>query len=211
MQRCGEFRESKEDKKSEAHPAKPEKGETGCVSGAGGDEDGWEQQKPGEETRRGMHPIPIQLMQKGNRRKPSVSAGFAAGTEGLGHACCPGCRSPMGSAQHWPRREPRPARQSGFGVDVGTAYREWGSAGVGRFRPKSERGRVVAAGPPSAPTIRVILPIQEGHAWGAKIAGNLSHLLPCVAGVNQSFASEHTSPVGGLFFQCTRGIILSKS
>ena len=100
---------------------------------------------------------------------------------------------------------------SGFGVDVGTAYREWGSAGVGRFRPKSERGRVVAAGPPSAPTIRVILPIQEGHAWGAKIAGNLSHLLPCVAGVNQSFASEHTSPVGGLFFQCTRGIILSKS
>ena len=25
MQRCGEFRESKEDKKSEAHPAKPEK------------------------------------------------------------------------------------------------------------------------------------------------------------------------------------------
>ena len=100
---------------------------------------------------------------------------------------------------------------SGFGVDVGTAYREWGSAGVGRFRPKSERGRVVAAGPPSAPTIRVILPIQEGHAWGAKIAGNLSHLLLCVAGVNQSFASEHTSPVGGLFFQCTRGIILSKS
>ena len=97
MQRCGEFRESKEDKKSEAHPAKPEKGETGCVSGAGGDEDGWEQQKPGEETRRGMHPIPIQLMQKGNRRKPSVSAGFAAGTEGLGHACCPGCRSQWGA------------------------------------------------------------------------------------------------------------------
>lgn len=40
---------------------------------------------------------------------------------------------------------------------------------------------------------------------------NLSHLLLCVAGVNQSFASEHTSPVGGLFFQCTRGTILSKS
>ena len=32
MQRCGEFRESKEDKKSEAHPAKPEKAkpETSC-------------------------------------------------------------------------------------------------------------------------------------------------------------------------------------
>lgn len=161
-------------------------------------------------------------MQKGNRRKPSVSAGFAAGTEGLGHACCPGCRSPMGSAQHWPRREPRPARQSATGARAPLGKRFWGGCGnslqgVGKCRcwpvprPKSERGRVVAAGPPSAPTIRVILPIQEGHAWGAKIAGNLSHLLPCVAGVNQSFASEHTSPVGGLFFQCTRGTILSKS
>ena len=83
MERCGEFRESKEDKKSEAHPAKPEKGETGCVSGAGGDEDGWEQQKPGEETRRGMHPIPIQHMQKENRRNPSVFAGFVAGQKDL--------------------------------------------------------------------------------------------------------------------------------
>ena len=165
MQRCGEFRESKEDKKSEAHPAKPEKGETGCVSGAGGDEDGWEQQKPGEETRRGMHPIPIQLMQKGNRRKPSVSAGFAAGTEGLGHACCPGCclqwgapSTGRGGSRDRRGRAPLALAHlsaSGFGVDVGTAYREWGSAGVGRFRPKSERGRVVAAGPPSAPTIRV--------------------------------------------------------
>ena len=189
--------------------------------GAGGDEDGWEQQKPGEETRRGMHPIPIQLMQKGNRRKPSVSAGFAAGTEGLGHACCPGCRSQWGAPSTGrggsrDRRGRAPLAlahlsASGFGVDVGTAYREWGSAGVGRFRPKSERGRVVAAGPPSAPTIRVILPIQEGYAWGAEIAGNLFHLLPCVAGVNQSFASEYITPVGGLFFQCTRGTILSKS
>lgn len=51
MQRCGEFRESKEDKKSEAHPAKPEKGETGCVLGAGGDEDGWERIKPGAKSR----------------------------------------------------------------------------------------------------------------------------------------------------------------
>ena len=30
MQRCGEFRESKEDKKSEAHPAKPEKAKPGA-------------------------------------------------------------------------------------------------------------------------------------------------------------------------------------
>lgn len=50
-----------------------------------------------------------------------------------------------------------------------------------------------------------------GICLGAEIAGNLFHLLPCVAGVNQSFASEYITPVGGLFFQCTRGTILSKS
>lgn len=160
----GNFANQKRIKKRRAS-GKARKGEAGCVLGAGGDEDGWEPQKPGEETRRGIHPIPIQLMQKGNRRKPSVSAGFAAGTEGLGHACCPGCRSQWGapstsrggSRDRRGRAPPRLARPSArdFGVDVGTAYREWGSAGVGRFRPKSERGRVVAAGPPSAPTIRV--------------------------------------------------------
>ena len=222
MQRCGEFRESKEDKKSEAHPAKPEKGETGCVLGGGGDGNGWERIKPGAKSRTLNQREPHNRATHAKRKpaKTHVSAGFAAGTEGLGHACCPGCRSQLGapSTSRGGSRDRRGRAPlalahlsaSGFGVDVGTAYREWGSAGVGRFRPKSERGRVVAAGPPSAPTIRVILPIQEGHAWGAKIAGNLSHLLPCVAGVNQSFASEHTSPVG-LFFQCTRGTILSKS
>lgn len=153
--------------------------------------------------------------------KPQCFRWFCGRAEGLCFTCRPGCclqwgapsTSRGGSRDRRGRAPPRLARPSArdFGVDVGTAYREWGSAGVGRFRPKSERGRVVAAGPPSAPTIRVILPIQEGHAWGAKIAGNLSHLLPCVAGVNQSFASEYITPVGGLFFQCTRGTILSKS
>lgn len=160
-------------------------------------------------------------MQKGNQRKPMFPPVLRQGQKDLVTPAAPGA-APQWEAPSTGRGGSRDRRgraplalahlsASGFGVDVGTAYREWGSAGVGRFRPKSERGRVVAAGPPSAPTIRVILPIQEGHAWGAKIAGNLSHLLPCVAGVNQSFASEHTSPVGGLFFQCTRGIILSKS
>ena len=55
-----------------------------------------------------MHPIPIQHVQKENRRKPSVFAGFVAGAEGL---------------------EPS-AR--GFGVDVGRKQRKkkWGSRGV---------------------------------------------------------------------------------
>ena len=191
--------------------------------GGGGDGNGWERIKPGAKSRTLNQREPHNRATHAKRKpaKTHVSAGFAEGTEGLGHACCPGCRSQWGapstsrggSRDRRGRAPPRLVRPSArdFGVDVGTAYREWGSAGVGRFRPKSERGRVVAAGPPSAPTIRVILPIQEGHAWGAEIAGNLSHLLPCVAGVNQSFASEYTTPVGGLFFQCTRGTILSKS
>ena len=46
------FCRSKEGKNSETHPEKPEKGETGCVLGAGGDEDGWERVKPDEKTRK---------------------------------------------------------------------------------------------------------------------------------------------------------------
>ena len=41
--------------------------------------------KPSDRTR--VHPIPIQHMQKENRRKPRVSAGFVAGAEGLGLGC----------------------------------------------------------------------------------------------------------------------------
>ena len=55
---------------------------------------------------------------------------FLAGAEGLSLACRLGCCSPVGSAQHRPRREPRPVRgraplalahpsARGFGVDVG--------------------------------------------------------------------------------------------
>ena len=73
MERCGEFRESKEDKKSEAHPAKPEKGETGCVSGAGGDEDGWnsknQARKPGEEC----IPFPYNSCKKKTGENPVFS------------------------------------------------------------------------------------------------------------------------------------------
>ena len=135
--------------------------------GGGGDGNGWERIKPGAKSRTLNQREPHNRATHAKRKpaKTHVSAGFAAGTEGLGHACCPGCRSQWGapstsrggSRDRRGRAPPRLARPSArdFGVDVGTAYREWGSAGVGRFRPKSERGRVVAAGPPSAPTIRV--------------------------------------------------------
>ena len=105
------FCRSKEGKNSETHPEKPEKGETGCVPGAG---EGCSRYgrvgKP--EIRTKMHQIAMQHMKKGNRRKPSVSAGFVAGAEGL---------------------EPS-AR--GFGVDVGERTREREKADVIRFPPQ---------------------------------------------------------------------------
>ena len=111
------FCRSKEGKNSETHPEKPEKGETGCVPGAG---EGCSRYgrvgKP--EIRTKMHQIAMQHMKKGNRRKPSVFAGFLAGAEGL---------------------EPS-AR--GFGVDVGTHQRERRRGGVARS-PRSSPQRAV--------------------------------------------------------------------
>ena len=61
--------------------------------------------------------------------------------------CRLGCCSPVGSAQHRPRREPRPVRSRaplalahpsarGFGVDVGERSQERGRAGVTQFSPQ---------------------------------------------------------------------------
>ena len=100
------FCRSKEGKNSETHPEKPEKGETGCVPGAG---EGCSRYgrvgKP--EIRTKMHQIAMQHMKKGNRRKPSVFAGFLAGAEGLVSAAAsvgpgrslPGCRPPRHAPQ----------------------------------------------------------------------------------------------------------------
>ena len=118
-----------------------------------------------------------------------------------------------GSRDRRGRAPPRLARPSArdFGVDVGTAYREWGKCRCWPVPPQVRKGAGCGRRPSQRAHNPSFLPIQEGYAWGAEIAGNLSHLLPCVAGVNQGFASEYTTPVGGLFFQCTRGTILSKS
>ena len=95
-------------KNAKTHPEKPEKGETGCVLGAG---EGCSRygRVGNPEIRTKMHQIAMQHMKKGNRRKPSVFAGFLAGAEGL---------------------EPS-AR--GFGVDVERVDRERRRAGVDRF------------------------------------------------------------------------------
>ncbi len=111
------FCSRKTTKKRKTHPEKAKKGETGCVLGAG---EGCSRYgrvgKP--EIRTKMHQIAMQHMKKGNRRKPSVFAGFLAGAEGL---------------------EPS-AR--GFGVDVGTHQRERRRGGVARS-PRSSPQRAV--------------------------------------------------------------------
>ena len=66
-----------------------------------------------------MNTITMQHVQKENRQKPRVSAGFVAGAEGL---------------------EPS-AR--GFGVDVGTSHRERGKTGVTRFLPQVTKRAVL--------------------------------------------------------------------
>ena len=110
------FCRSKEDKNGETHPVWAEKGETGCVLGAGEGGSGWERMKTGGKAQCLNH-ITVQHMKKGNRRKPSVFAGFLAGAEGL---------------------EPS-AR--GFGVDVEERKRERGRGGVARFLLQDENVR----------------------------------------------------------------------
>ena len=73
---CG----SKEGKNSETHPKSSEKGETGCVLGAGEDENGWERVKPDEKTRKA-------------RRKSRDGLVSAAASVGPGRSP-PGCRPP---------------------------------------------------------------------------------------------------------------------
>ncbi len=94
--------------------------------GAGGDEDGWERIKPGAKSRTLNQREPHNRATHAKRKpaKTHVSAGFAAGTEGLGHACCPGCRSQWGapstsrggSRDRRGRAPPRLARPSARGM-----------------------------------------------------------------------------------------------
>ena len=105
------FCRSKEDKNGKTHPEKPEKGETGCVFGAGGDGNGWKQIKPGTKTsslnQNESHSHTIRA-----KRKPARIQCFRRFC-GRGRrtclACRLGCCSPVGSAQHRPKRQLRPA------------------------------------------------------------------------------------------------------
>ena len=97
--------------------------------------------KPGVRTK--VNTISMQHVQKENRQKRSVSAGFLAGAEGLGLRC----RSGRFVACVPPARTHSSAR--GFGVDVETRKREKGRSGIGRFSRKSRRQTVLSREKPS--------------------------------------------------------------
>ena len=99
----------KTEEKRKPHPIWAKKGETGCVLGAG--EGCGRCGRVGEpEIRTNVNPTPIQHVQKENRRKPRVSAGFVAGAEGLVSAAASvgAGRSPQATSA------PRHAPQAGL-------------------------------------------------------------------------------------------------
>ena len=118
QKRCRKFCARKPAKKERRTRVHAKTAEVGCVLGAG--EECSRCGRVGEpEIRTNVNPTPIQHVQKENRRKPRVSAGFVAGAEGL---------------------EPS-AR--GFGVDVGGSPEERGWGCVGRFSPQVAKQAVL--------------------------------------------------------------------
>ena len=99
------FCSQKTAKMEKTHPVWAEKGETGCVLGAG---EGCSRygRVGNPEIRTKMHQIAMQHMKKGNRRKPSVFAGFVAGAEGLGLGYRLGR---FAAERHWRSLTPRHA------------------------------------------------------------------------------------------------------
>ena len=132
---CGQ----KAAKKRKTHPEKPEKGETGCVPGAR--EGCGRCGRVGEpEIRTNVNPTPIQHVQKGNRRKPSVFAGFVAGAEGLepsarGFGVDVGKRTGNGEGARW-RRFPSQAikRRCWFGAAKKPGQKREGKPSLGYLK-----------------------------------------------------------------------------
>ena len=85
-----EILQVKRGKNSETHPEKPEKGETGCVLGAGGDENGWGRVKPDEKTRCPNQNTPHNHATHA-KRKPTETQCFRRFC-GRGRRTCLGCR-----------------------------------------------------------------------------------------------------------------------
>ena len=108
------FCRSKEDKNSETHPKSSEKGETGCVLGAGGDENGWKRIKPGEKTQ-----CPNQSEHHSHathaKRKPAKTQCFRRFC-GRGRRTCLGCR--LGRAWTQPTGLQAPTTRTAQGAAV---------------------------------------------------------------------------------------------
>ena len=111
QKRAPKFCTSKRAENTKMHPKKPEKGRTGCVLGAGGVGSGWEQVQT-EATTHCLNQREPHNHATHAKRKPAKTQCFRR-FFGRGRRTCLGCRlgccSPVGSAQHRPRREPRPA------------------------------------------------------------------------------------------------------
>ena len=149
QKRSRKFCRSKEDKNGETHPKSSKKGETGCVLGAGGDENGCEQVRTDRKDRKA-------------RRNSWDGLVSAAASVGPGRSS-PGCRPPRHAPQaglraHLAAKSYRTLTKKsgiaeaipdflagaeglepsarGFGVDVGEHNREQGKAGVARFPPQ---------------------------------------------------------------------------
>ena len=100
------FCSQKTAKMEKTHPVWAEKGETGCVLGAG--EECSRCGRVGEpEIRTNVNPTPIQHVQKENRRKPGVFAGFVAGAEGLVSAAASVSAGRSPQATSAPRHAPQ--------------------------------------------------------------------------------------------------------
>ena len=113
----------------ETYPEKPEKGEPGCVLGAGGRCGRCGRVSEPEILTKVNH-IAIQRMKKGNRRKPSVFAGFVAGAEGLVSPAGSGAASRWGApstVRGGSRDRHRSLRTPGARSPLGTRF--WSGCG----------------------------------------------------------------------------------
>ena len=155
QKRSRKFCRSKEDKNGETHPKSSKKGETGCVLGAGGDENGCEQVRTDRKDRKA-------------RRNSWDGLVSAAASVGPGRSS-PGCRPPRHAPQaglraHLAAKSYRTLTKKsgiaeaipdflagaeglepsarGFGVDVETQQREQERGSVDGFSRRSHK-RVV--------------------------------------------------------------------
>ena len=152
QKRCGKFCSHKTAKKRKTHPIQPEKGETGCVLGAGGDENGCEQVRTDRKDRKA-------------RRNSWDGLVSAAASVGPGRSP-PGCRPPRHAPQaglraHLVAKSYRTlTKKSGTAQAIpdffgrGRRTRTLGTrfwSGCGRTRQRAGEGAVLADSPGQVP------------------------------------------------------------